>query len=218
MTSTKPERDAEFSLATFIDWTRINSRLLTIGAAVVVVAGAGYWFWTRSNQIKAERSSRDLMAARQSIATGNAPLAQSDLQKIVDRYDGTTAATQASLLLAELSYLKGDYQKGIDALQKAKDAKFATTRVWSMIGDGQLQLGKVDDAADSYQHAADVADTDGEKAMAMAKKARAYMAANKVEEARKVWAELEKADWAGTLQGEARVRLGELTAKAASKS
>jgi hypothetical protein len=52
----------------------------------------------------------------------------------------------------------------------------------------------------------------------MAKKARAYMAVNKVEEARKVWAELEKAEWAGTLQGEAKVRLGELTAKAANKS
>jgi predicted negative regulator of RcsB-dependent stress response len=138
--------------------------------------------------------------------------------KIADRYEGTTAATQAALLLAEISYGKGEYQKGIDALEKAKDAKFATARVWSLIGDGQLQLGKVDDAAASYQHAADVADTDGEKAMAMAKKARAYMAVNKVEEARKVWAELEKAEWAGTLQGEAKVRLGELTAKAVNKS
>jgi tetratricopeptide (TPR) repeat protein len=185
---------------------------------VVVVAAAGYWFWTRSNQIKAERSSRDLLAARQSIATGNAPLAQSDLQKLVDRYEGTTAATQASLLLAELSYEKGEYPKGIDALQKAKDAKFAASRVWSLIGDGQLQLGKVDEATASYQKAADVADTDGEKAMAMAKKARAYMSVNKVEDARKVWSELEKAEWAGTLQGEAKVRLGELTAQAVSKS
>ena len=218
MTSTTPQRDDDFSVQTFIDWTRLNARLLTIGAAVVVVAAAGYWFWTRSNQIKAERSSRDLMAARQSIATGNAPLAQSDLQKIVDRYEGTTSATQASLLLAEISYAKGEYQKGIDALEKAKDSKFGASKVWSLIGDGQLQLGKVDDAAASYQHAADVADTDGEKAMAMAKKARAYMAVNKVEEARKVWGELEKAEWAGTLQGEAKVRLGELTAKAANKS
>lgn len=218
MTSVTPERDDDRSAQTFIDWFQINTRWLTIGAAVVVVAGAGYWFWTRSNQIKAERSSRDLMAARQSIATGNAPLAQSDLQKIVDRYEGTTAATQASLLLAELSYQKGDYQKGIDALQKAKDAKFGASRVWEMIGDGQLQLGKVDDATASYQHAADVADTDGERALAMAKKARAYMAVNKRDDARKVWAELEKAEWAGTLQGEARVRLGELTAKAVNKS
>lgn len=222
MTSFQPVRDEDDRGAqTFIDWFRINTRWLTIGAGVVVVAAAGYWFYTRSAQIKRDRSARDLMAARQSIATGNAPLAQSDLQKLLTRYEGTPASVEAAMLLAELSYERGEYQKGIDALQKIDgDAggANAASRVQGLIGDGQMQLGKVDDALASYQKAADVARTDGEKAVSLAKKARALMAVNKLEDAKKIWSELSSAAWATTVQAEAKVRLGEINALAANQS
>jgi hypothetical protein len=51
MTSVTPERDDDRSAQTFIDWFQINTRWLSIGAAVVVVAAAGYWVWTRSKQM-----------------------------------------------------------------------------------------------------------------------------------------------------------------------
>ena len=50
---------------TIIDWFRIRGRYLTIGAAIVVVAGLGYWFYTRSAQIKAGRAEQSLLQAKQ---------------------------------------------------------------------------------------------------------------------------------------------------------
>ena len=49
---------------TFLDWTRLNSRWLTAGAAIVVVAAAGYWFYTRSREIQARNAETALNNAR----------------------------------------------------------------------------------------------------------------------------------------------------------
>src|SRR5437773_12106000 len=82
---------------TIIDWTRINSRALSIGAMIVVVAGLGYWFYLRSQQIRAANADKALLAARESMDKGNLPLAQSDLQKVVARYETTPAGLQAAM-------------------------------------------------------------------------------------------------------------------------
>ncbi len=68
-----PESAADHA-QTFLDWTKGNSRLLTVAATVVVVAAAGYWFYTRSRQITAENAERALSNAKQALNAGNLPL------------------------------------------------------------------------------------------------------------------------------------------------
>src|SRR5438874_509352 len=112
---TSPQPDTELTAAdraqTFIDWTRINARALTTGALIVAVAGVGFWFYTRSREIKIVNADRALLSARESMDKGNLPLAASDLGKVVDRYASTPAGVQAAMLLAQLDYDQKKYQE-----------------------------------------------------------------------------------------------------------
>src|SRR5688572_16502439 len=138
------------------DWFRIRSRYLTIGAAIIAVAGIVYWFYTRSAQIKSGRAEQSLLQAKQAVAQGNPALAQNDLQNVLRRYGNTRAGVEAGLVLAEINYGKGEYQKGIDVLRGVIDksaAEPSVAKIHALIGDGEVQLGKPDDAAQSYQRA-----------------------------------------------------------------
>lgn len=204
-----------------LDWFRIRGRYLTIGAAIVAVAGVGYWFYTRSAQIKSGRAEQSLLQAKQAVAQGNAALAQNDLQNVQRRYGNTRAGVEAGLILAELHYSKGEYQKGIDVLRGLTDksaGEASRSKIYALIGDGHLQMGKADDAIRSYEQAAEQARFDGGRAFYTARKARALMSAGKTAEARKVWEELAAAPWAESVAPEARVRLGELEAQTARRT
>src|SRR3712207_1824710 len=111
------------------DWFKVRTRYLAIGAAIVVAAGVGYWFYTRSAQIRSGRAEQSLLQAKQAVMRGNAALAQNDLQNVVRRYGNTRAGVEAGLILAELHYSKGEYQKGIDALRRLLDESAAEASV-----------------------------------------------------------------------------------------
>ena len=203
-----------------IDWMQVNSRLLSIGAAIIVVAAVGYWFYLRSTQLKALNAERSLLTAQQSLGSGNAQLAQSDLQKVVARYSGTPAGVEAALLLAQLDYDAGKYQEGITVLQKAASEATEGTlpSVYGLIGDGYSQMGKPADAAKHYVQAADAAAFDNEKAYQRSKAARSYASAGNVQEAKKIWSALATDPKAEAVAAEARVRLAELEAKPAGRT
>jgi predicted negative regulator of RcsB-dependent stress response len=212
-----PESNSDL---TFYDWIQRNSRLLGIGAAIVVAAGIGYWFYLRSGEIKRANAERQLGQAKQSLTAGNPALAQNDLQRVASRYKGTPAGAQAAMLLAQLEYSQGKFAEGLKALEgytseRAAGPNFAA--IWSLTGDGQLAQGKSADAASAYQKAADATSLIGEKGMYLARAARAYQAAGRDAEARTIWERL-ASDPEMPVRSEANVRLGELTAKPAGKS
>src|SRR5512143_2343348 len=127
---------------TIIDWFQINQRLLTIGAVVVLVAAAGYWFYVRSAALKAQHAERQLMTAKQSLDR-NPSLARSDLQKVVTSYGGTRAGVEASMLLAQSYYEESKYQDGIRILQSALGSRAASgseAMIHGLIGDGYAQM------------------------------------------------------------------------------
>lgn len=200
----------------FMDWFQINSRYIGIGAAVVAVAAAGYWFYLRSQQIKTVNAERSLMQAEQSLQSGNAALATSDLQRVVTRYKGTSAGTEAAMLLAQTDYNAGKYQDGVKVLEEVSGkAGGSEASLQSLIGDGYSQLGKTADAAKAYERAADAAEFDTERAYYRAKAARSYASAGNVNEAKRIWSQLATDEKAQAVAAEARVRLAELTAKPA---
>jgi predicted negative regulator of RcsB-dependent stress response len=205
---------------TFVDWTRVNARALTIGAVIIVVAAASYWFYLRSQEIQAANAEKALMNAKQSISAGNSTLAQSDLQKVYSRYGSTAAGVEAAMLLAQLDFDAKKPQDGIAILEKLSGSSAASrveATVRSLEGDGYMQLGKPLEAAKRYDSAADVSTYETERAFQRSKAARAYQIAGDTAKARAIWANMLTDPSGQSMASEARVRLGELTAQVAKR-
>lgn len=203
----------------FFDWLQANNRALTIGGAVVVVALLGAWFYQRSGELKRQNAERTLNTARQSLAAGNAPLAQTDLQRVAMRYRGTPAGVQAAMILAQLQYDQGKFAEGLQTLEPFRDrAGTSQAQVLALIGDGELASGKAAEAAETYREAAGATTLVGERTVYRGKAARALMAAGKNAEALALWQELADDPKATVVHAEARIRIGELSAKPAGQS
>ena len=200
----------------FFDWLQANNRVLTIGAGVVVVALLGAWFYQRSGELKRLNAERTLNTAKQSLAAGNAPLAQTDLERVATRYRGTPSGVQAGMILAQLQYDQGKFTEGLQTLEPFRNrGGGAQAHVLSLIGDGELASGKAAEAARTYQQAADATSMSGEAAVYRAKAARALMAAGQSAEALAVWQRLADDPEASLVHAEANIRIGELGAKPA---
>jgi len=204
----------------FLDWFRINSRIVTIAVVVVAAAVFGFWFYNRSAVLKAENADRKLLAAKQSLGSGNLPLAQSDLKKVADQYPSTSAGAEAGMLLAQVKLEQGDYQGAVATLKeltvKNSSGPYATP-LRTLLGDAYSQLGKYAEAADEYSRAALATMAPNERALLLAKIGRAQTAAGNLTRAREAWESLaNQTDNAG-LAAEARVRLGELLATSAKR-
>jgi predicted negative regulator of RcsB-dependent stress response len=205
----------------FFDWIQRNSRAVGIGAALVAVGGAGFWFYLRSAEIKRLNAERGLNQAKQSIAAGNAALATTDLQRVATRYKGTQSGAQAAMLLAQLNYEQGKFAEGIqilDPYQTARASGESLPSIYSLVADGQLAQGQAEAAATTYGKAAEATELPGSRALLRAQQARALMLAGKNAEARTIWEELAKDPDAAVVANEANIRLGEILAQPAGKS
>ena len=183
-----------------------------------VLIAFGVYVYNRSKATNAARADQALFEVQRSLGSGNAALATADLRKLVTRYDGTPSAVQGSMLLAQLLYDQGKADEGLKLLrdlQGERAARDYRAPIASLIAAGLEQQGKSAEAAREYERAAEQARFEVDRANYRADAARAYTAAGNKEAARKIWSEL-SADPAGPVAAEARVRLGELTATAAS--
>ena len=191
-----------------------HQRELTWAVVALAVIVAGVWYYERSQSIKAQRAETAYFQARQSAASGNLPLAVSDLQKVVTRYEGTQAGTQAALSLAQALYQQKKVKEGVDVLKKAESSASDDFKpsIHSLQAAGYEELKDLTAAAEQYKLAAQATRFPAEKIEFRASAARTYMAAGKTAEAKAIWTELAKDD-TGPAAAEAKVRLGELDAK-----
>ena len=200
-----------------MDWFHVNQRWVAAGAVVALVAVLGGWYVTRAKALKNENADKQLLLAKQSVASGNVPLAESDLQKVADRFSGTPAGAEAGMMLGQLKLDKGDYQGAATYLAKLagdlSGPNAASAR--ALLGDAYAQLGKPAEAAAEYERAAAETAMPNEKASLLAKAGHAYMTAGKQPEARKIWQALATQQDNQAVAAEAHVRLGELTAQPA---
>jgi predicted negative regulator of RcsB-dependent stress response len=218
---TTPTMDAPIEqpkAESFLDWFRINSRIVTIAAVIVAAAAFGFWFYYRSAVLKAENADRKLLAAKQSLGSGNLPLAQSDLKKVADQYPSTSAGVEAGMLLAQVKLEGADYQGAVTTLKelaaKHESGPYATP-LRSLLGDAYSQLGKYAEAAAEYNRAALATQAPNERALLLAKIGRVETAAGNTAKAREAWESLANQNDNAVLAAEARVRLGELLATGA---
>ncbi|HEX6628626.1 MAG TPA: tetratricopeptide repeat protein [Gemmatimonadaceae bacterium] len=195
------------------EWFMTHQRQVTWGVLIVVVLIGGYWFYQRSQAIKSQRAETAYFQARQAVEAGNLPLGISDLQKVVTRYEGTAAGSQAALTLAQAYYDQGKFKEGVDALKKAEAKATGDFRasIHVLEAAGYEGLKDFANAAEQFKVAAQVTRFPADKAEYQASAARDYQSAGKVAEAKAIWTELEKNE-NPAVAGEARVRLGELAA------
>jgi len=212
--STEPQPRAE----SFLDWFRINSRMVSVGAIIVVAVAFGVWFYNRSAALKIENADKRLLSAKQSLSTGNIPLAQTDLKRVADSYPGTSAGAEAGMLLAQLKLDQDDYQ-GANAALKDLTSKITSgpyaAALRALLGDSYAQLGKPAEAAAEYERAASMTTMPNERAWYLSKVGRAYAAAGNHDKERAAWEALAAQQDNAGLAAEAKIRLGELLATSA---
>lgn len=210
--------DLEERAHSFLEWAELHSRLLTIIAVAIIVVAGGLWFYTKSHEARARNAATALSQAELALGSGNLPLAESNLEKIVDRYGATRSGEQARLLLAEVRFDRGQYVEGIEALEPLTTSSDETLRAasFNLTGAGLEQQGKFVEAAAAYRSAAQAAAFPADRDGYLASAARALTSGGKLDEATKLWSEL-AADPASAAGAEARVRLGELQAKAVTQ-
>ena len=203
---------------TIMEWIQLRKRELLIATGLLLAIAFGLWFWIRSKEIQTTRAEQSLMAAEQSLQQGNVPLAQADLQRLITRYEGTSAAVRASILLAQVHYDQRQFQQGITALERiagSRRARAAAPSIQNLIADGYMELGQFSQAAQHYRQAAELTRFESDRATYLSQAARAHAAGGDTAAAIRIWTEL-AADPQGPTAAEARVRLGELQARAAS--
>ena len=201
-----------------LEWAELNSRLLTMVAVAIVVLAGGFWFYTKSHQARAQNAATALSQAEVAVGSGNLALAQSDLEKLVDRYGATSAGKQARLVLAEVRYDRGQYADGVSTLQPLTSDDDAGLRAnaYNLIGAGYEQQQKYVEAAAAYRDAAKATPYAIDRDQYLANAARALTTGGKLDEAKELWSQL-AADPASAVGAEARVRLGEIEAKGAKQ-
>jgi predicted negative regulator of RcsB-dependent stress response len=193
-------------------WDRHRQHLAWVGL-VIIVALAAVWFYMRSESLKQEHAETAFQQAIVSVQSGNIPLAESDLKKVVARYAGTNGGAEAAMSLAKIYYQQGKFQVGIDALKTAVSTK-GDMQYEALVlqGAGYEGMSKWADAAHSYEKAADAARFQEGKAQAQAMAARAFQTGGDKASAAKIWEALIKDPKSG-FQAEGNVRLGELEAQ-----
>lgn len=202
----------EDTTESIFEWARVNSSRLSIGGIVVVALAAVGLLWRASADKKEVRASQALAAAQSVVQSGNAALAQSDLQALLRRYGGTTAAIQARMLLAQVHFGQGKIEDGLKELDAIGSPGPYAASVHGLKAAGLEQAGKPVDAAAEYELASSAANTAIGKASYQSDAARNYLAGGNTDAAKRLW-EAMAADDANPLAAEARVRLGEIKVK-----
>lgn len=138
-------------------WARRNARIVIGVTAVALAALLGYLFYQYQKREAAEKAAIAYAQVEQTALSGNATLAQRDLESFVRRYDGTVEADQGRLLLAKVHLDAGKPKEAVAVLQDL-DAGVETpvgAQGAMLLGTAQNQAGDRAAAVASYLRVAD---------------------------------------------------------------
>jgi predicted negative regulator of RcsB-dependent stress response len=208
-----PPADFDERAENVIDWVKANARMVTLAVVVVLAVGVGVWLYVRTQSIRQDRAEQVLAGAQEALAVNNVALAQADLERLQTRYEGTRAAHNGAVLLAQVHFEQGRYAEGLQALDQyaTRPPDYLTSAVEALRAAGYEQTGQGEMAARHYEAAAERSRFDADRANYLASAARLYMELGNRNRALEIWTDLAE-DPRGPMAAEARVRVGELRA------
>ena len=195
-------------------WYRDRNRLAVGAALAVVVVALIAWFVYSSGRRKEEFAQRSLNQARSAAESGNLPLASSELQKLIQTYKGTDAATEAVITLNQVRMVNGQSELAVvglrDFLATNPEAQYRGP-AYGLLGAALENSRKFAEAGEAFTKASESATLDYLKSRSLVDAGRAYDAAGKRTEAIAAYRTvIEKYSQSSSLT-EAQVRLAELT-------
>jgi len=186
-----------------------------VGGITVVVLALLTWFLLTSNRRKEEFAQRSLNQARAAAEAGNLPLASSELQKVIQTYEGTDAATEAVLTLNQVRMVNGQSELaavGIrDFLATNPDEKYLAPAN-GLLGAALENAKRFADAGAAFQKASAAATLEYLKARYLIDAGRAYRAGGKDPQAIAAYGTVIQKYPESSSFTEAQVRLAEMTA------
>jgi predicted negative regulator of RcsB-dependent stress response len=195
-------------------WYRDRTRLAVAGVATLAVIALVVWLVLSSQRRKAEFAARSLNQARAAAEAGNLPLASSELQKLIDQYKGTDAATEAVITLNQVRMVNGQSELAVVNLRDflgTNPAPQYRAPAYGLLGAALENAKRYGEAADAYSNASKAADLEYLKARYLIDAGRAFAAGGKKAEAEGAYREIVQKYPKSTSLTEAQVRLAELT-------
>jgi outer membrane protein assembly factor BamD (BamD/ComL family) len=197
-----------------IPWYRDRNRLLAAGGVAVALVALASWFVISSNKRKEEFAAKSLNQARAAAEAGNLPLASSELQKLIQTYKGTDAASEAFITLNQVRLVNGQSELAVvglrDYIATKPDAKYVAP-AYGLLGAALENAKKFAEAAEAFSNASKSADVDYLKARYLIDAGRAYREAGKGTEAIAAYRTVIQKYPKSPSFTEAEVRLAELT-------
>src|SRR6186997_1152882 len=141
-----------------MDWARANTKPIAVAAIVIALAAATWFFAKQWRERQADAAEVALNRARQSYGQGNLPLAQTDLKRVITRFGGSAAGSQATMLLAQAYYEQGKPDSGLKVLNDGKPSDTDEAAFEALKGAGFEQKKDYVQAAERYRAAAGLAD------------------------------------------------------------
>jgi len=199
---------------TFLEWIQGHSREFSFALLAIVAIALGGWLYIEFGRTRTAKAEGLLAQAETTLSAQRLPEAQTQFQRLVDSYEGTPAAGQGLLRLAQVLYEQGKFQDGVTRLEGSFD-EYASgplaVSVRQLAAAGYEQLGKPADAAARYSEAAAKSGLGNERDGLNARAARAWADAGRKDEAIRIWKTL-LAKTGSPIANEARIRMGELSA------
>ncbi len=195
-------------------WYRDRNRQLIVGGAIVALAAIVAWFVVTSGKRKEEFAARSLSQARATAEAGNLPLASSELQKLIQTYKGTNAATEAIITLNQVRLVNGQGELaavGLRDFLATNPARQYVAPASGLLGASLENSRKWADAGEAFKKASDAADVEYLKARYLVDAGRAYTEAGKKDQAAAAYRTVIEKFPKSSMMTEAQVRLAELT-------
>lgn len=207
-------RERPSAAAAGTPWYRDRNRQLAAIAGALVVAVLIGWFTVTSGRRKEEFAARSLNQARSAAEAGNLPLASSELQKLIQTYQGTDAAREAVITLNQVRMVNGQSELAVVGLRDflaTKPAPEYAAPAYGLLGAALENAQRFADAAEAFRNAAQAADVDFLKARHLVNAARAFREGGKTEQAIAAYREIIQKYPKTSSFTEAQVRLAEMT-------
>lgn len=154
----------------FSNWARKNVRMIAVGATIALLVVGGLLYYRMYQAERMERAASEFMQLEQTVSSGNAQLAQRDLERYANRFSGTPYADEARVALAQIHLQEGRASEAITVIQPiAGDINGSPVGAQAamLLAAAQLANGNRDAAIQTYLEVADEAELDFRKTEAL---------------------------------------------------